>query len=272
MKMKKIHDQGSSLIEVIAALILFSMVAAGIAIAIPMAYSRVKTWQQQFNLGCYLETQLEDVRSNSFTALPVTDTGFVVDGDYQYRWVTNYVSDDQANHIWDVSAAATGDGLAATYCDNADLTGAFIKRLDSTINFNWGLGSPDPGIASDTFSARWVGYLEPQFTENYTFYANTDDGVRLWVNNQLLIDQWVTGSGEWTGSIDLVANVRYRIRMEYFEDTDTALAELSWSSPSVLRTIISQSLLYTSTAKMTVVTVKNSSGVTMSGRVMTFDL
>ncbi|HBE77781.1 MAG TPA: hypothetical protein DDW65_08345 [Firmicutes bacterium] len=266
------EENGSSLIEIIAALVIFSMVAAGLAIAIPMAYGRVVTWQAQFNLGRYLEKQLEDVRSHAFTDLPIGDTGFVTEGNYQYRWVTNYVINDETNHTWDISNPGTGDGLAATYYVNSDFTGLNVKRIDPTIDFNWGLGSPDPGIQPDDFSARWIGYVEPQYSESYTFYVNADDEVKVWVNNQLLIDKWEVGSGEWSGSIDLTANVRYSIKVNYFESADTAIAQLSWSSPSILKTVIPQSRLYSSTAKMTVVTVRGVSGtVSLDGRVITFD-
>ena len=78
-----------------------------------------------------------------------------------------------------------GDGLAATYFNNADFTGTTVVRTDPTVNFDWGSGSPAPAIGADTFSARWTGQVQPQFSETYTFYTQSDDGVRLWVNNVL---------------------------------------------------------------------------------------
>ena len=86
--------------------------------------------------------------------------------------------------------AGTGNGLAAVYFNNATSPGTSIVRTDATVNFNFGSGSPDPFIAADTFSARWIGAIEPRFSETYTFITTSDDGVRLWVNNQLIIDQW----------------------------------------------------------------------------------
>src|SRR6185436_19422079 len=81
-------------------------------------------------------------------------------------------------------------GLTATFFDNRDFTGPSITRIDPTINFNWANASPDAAIAADTFSARWTGRIQPRYTETYTFTTTSDDGVRLWVNGQLLIDQW----------------------------------------------------------------------------------
>ena len=86
--------------------------------------------------------------------------------------------------------AIDSPGLAATYFDNPDFTGATVTRVDPAIDFDWGKGSPAPAIAPDTFSARWSGKLLPPATEQYIFYVNKDDGVRLWVDGQLLIDKW----------------------------------------------------------------------------------
>ncbi|MCX7782710.1 MAG: DUF1929 domain-containing protein, partial [Meiothermus sp.] len=80
----------------------------------------------------------------------------------------------------------------------------------------------------------------------YTFITRTDDGVRLWVNNQLIIDRWVNQSStERSGTIALVAGQRYNIRMDYFENGGGAVAQLSWSSPSQPREIVPQRYLYT---------------------------
>lgn len=137
------------------------------------------------------------------------------------------------------------NGLSAVYYDNADLTGLTFSRIDGTINFNWGSGSPDSSIGGNTFSARWIGKILPQFSETYTFYARTDDGVRVWVNNQLIIDNWVNqGATERSGTITLSAGVKYDIKMEYYEDRGKAVAELRYSSPSVPKQIIPSTSLF----------------------------
>ncbi len=139
----------------------------------------------------------------------------------------------------------SGMGLKGEYYDNMDLTNLKLARIDPTVNFNWGSGSPDSSsIAADTFSVRWTGQVQPRYTETYTFYTSTDDGVRLWVNNQLLIDKWVDQPGnEWSGTIALVAGQKYDIKMEYFENGGGASATLSWSSASQAKEIIPQSQL-----------------------------
>ena len=144
-----------------------------------------------------------------------------------------------------VPAPETGNGLKADYFDNMDLTDSSLVRIDSSVNFDWGTSSPDKNIGPNTFSVRWTGQVMPQYTQTYTFYTVSDDGVRLWVNNKLLIDDWVEQSAtENSGSIALQAGQKYNIKLEYFEKTDNASIKLSWSSPSRSRQIIPESRLF----------------------------
>ena len=143
------------------------------------------------------------------------------------------------------SVLSQGDGLKAEYYDNIDFTNLKQTRTDSTVNFNWGRSSPDPSIGADTFSARWTGQLEAKYSENYNFYTTSDDGVRLWVNNQLLIDKFVDQSAkEYSGAIALIAGQKYDIKLEYYENRYDAVSQLSWSSSSQTKEIIPQSQLY----------------------------
>lgn len=138
-----------------------------------------------------------------------------------------------------------GIGLRVDYFDNADFTGTRVRRIDPEVAFDWGSGSPDPALAADTFSARWVGQVQPRFSETYTFHTVSDDGVRLWVNNQLVVDAWVDqGPTEHTGLIALQAGALYDIKMEYYENGGGAVAQLFWSSPNVLREIVPASQLF----------------------------
>jgi alpha-L-fucosidase 2 len=137
------------------------------------------------------------------------------------------------------------NGLNATYYNGSSFNTKMLERVDSVINFNWGTGSPSPLINTDNFSARWTGQVEPSYTETYTFYTTSDDGVRLWVNNQLLIDKWINqGSTEYSATIALVAGQRYNIKLEYYEDTQGADVSLAWSSTSQTKQIIPQNKLF----------------------------
>ena len=71
------------------------------------------------------------------------------------------------------------------------LTGSpVLVRQDRDIDFQWGTGSPGPAVPADRFSARWRGYW-PFETGRYTFVAYSDDGVRIWVDGQRIVDNWV---------------------------------------------------------------------------------
>jgi hypothetical protein len=139
----------------------------------------------------------------------------------------------------------TGTGLRGEYFDNVDFTGLKVVRIDPVVNFNWGSGSPDPLIHPETFSVRWTGQVEAQHSEAYAFYVRADDGLRLWVNNQLIIDHWHDQSfRERRGSITLQAGQKYDIKLEYYERVDQAAVQLLWSSPSQAKQIIPQARLY----------------------------
>jgi glucose/arabinose dehydrogenase len=154
---------------------------------------------------------------------------------------------DQAQPSISASASllSQGDGLKAEYYDNINFTNLKQTRIDPTVNFNWGRSSPDPSIGADTFSARWTGQVKAEYSETYKFYTTADDGVRLWVNNQLLIDKFANQSAtEYSGAIALVAGQKYDIKLEYYENRYDAVSQLAWSSSSQTKEIIPQSQLY----------------------------
>jgi hypothetical protein len=159
-----------------------------------------------------------------------------------------YVGAQSALSVFGLLPIGNGTGLAGDYYSNQPMTYTnppTLVRTDATVNFNWGVGSPDPSISTDHFTVRWTGAVQAQFNETYTFYTTTDEGVRLWVGGNLIINKWQDQTAtEWNGSITLAAGQKYPITMEYYEDTGSASAQLSWSSPSTAKTIIPQSQLY----------------------------
>lgn len=149
------------------------------------------------------------------------------------------------------SSVGNGTGLQGAYYSNHTSASPFtgsptLVRIDPTVNFDWGAGSPDPSITSNTFTARWTGSVQPQFTEDYLFYTTVDEGVRLWVNGELIIDVWTTfqGQNSWSGKISLKAQQLYNITFEYFDNSGNAFAQLAWSSSSTPQAIIPQTQLY----------------------------
>ncbi|MCX6904346.1 MAG: PA14 domain-containing protein, partial [Verrucomicrobia bacterium] len=146
---------------------------------------------------------------------------------------------------WVPADPNAGTGLTGEYFGDTNLTTLKLTRTDGSVDFNWGNGFPVPTVGTNNFSVRWSGQVRPEFSETYTFSTITDDGVRLWVNGQLLIDKWVDQApAEWTGSIALTANQKYSIKMEYYQHAGGACAKLLWRSPSTPRAIIPQTDLF----------------------------
>lgn len=115
------------------------------------------------------------------------------------------------------------------YFNNMTLTGpATLTRQDKVIDFNWGSGSPGAGIPVNKFSARWT--KSQYFPEgNYGFTATADDGVRLYVDGNLIINKWVNQPPTtYTANISLGAG-NHEVKMEYFENGGGAVAKLSWN-------------------------------------------
>ncbi|HEX4266001.1 MAG TPA: DUF1800 family protein [Verrucomicrobiae bacterium] len=159
-----------------------------------------------------------------------------------------------ANVVIYPSPTANGLGLTGNYYTNANLnyssatnfnsTNLFLTRIDPAIDFNWTNGT-SPSLSNGVYCVRWTGQIEPQYSETYVFDTISDDGVKLWVNDQLLIDKWQNQSGlEWTNAIALQANTRYNLKLEYVQTGGKAQAHLYWYSPSQPRQIIPSNRLY----------------------------
>ncbi|MDX1680853.1 MAG: PA14 domain-containing protein, partial [Akkermansiaceae bacterium] len=126
-----------------------------------------------------------------------------------------------------------GNGLLGEYFNNTDFTSPVLTRTDPQVNFDWGIGSPDPAIGSDTFSARWTGVMLAPRSGNYTFSALTSDGIRLYLNGQLVIDKFADQSTRWNDGtpIYLTAGQLCDLYIQYYENTGSAVAKLKWTGP-----------------------------------------
>lgn len=116
-------------------------------------------------------------------------------------------------------------GLLATTFSDANLTAVTGERIDPQVKAN---GISNPG------GARWEGKVQAEFSETYSFYVTANDGVRLWVNGQLLIDQWSSQpvSARTSSPINLNAGELYDLRLDYFNTSATGAVALGWSSKS----------------------------------------
>jgi hypothetical protein len=95
------------------------------------------------------------------------------------------------------------------------------------------------------FSARWTGLLEPEFSEEYTFYTRSNDGVRLWIDDKLVIENWTDhAETEDKGAVKLEAGKKHRIKLEYFYAGGSGVTRLFWSSASQKREVVPAARLY----------------------------
>ncbi|MEI6222180.1 MAG: PA14 domain-containing protein [bacterium] len=128
------------------------------------------------------------------------------------------------------------------YFNNQGLRGApKAIRLDSAIDFNWGLGTPFKEIGVDDFGVRWSGQITAPISSEYAFTYSTDDGIRVWVDDALVVDSWgVQAASEHTMKAMVSAGV-HALRVEYFEDGGVAIARFSYKAltlPSTTVTLV----------------------------------
>ncbi len=138
-----------------------------------------------------------------------------------------------------------GTGLRAEYYRDQFLKGVPVERNDAVVDFTWKKGGPPIATTRDVYSIRWTGKVMPAHTERYTFHTKNDDGVRVWVDGKLVIDDWKGrySVGDNRGEIDLEGGRGYDLKIEYFNGGDLGVIRLFWSSPSQPEEIVPSSAL-----------------------------
>lgn len=154
-----------------------------------------------------------------------------------------------------IASAQTGTGLKADYYANPDLSGTVaLSRTDAILNFNYATAAPaGTPLPVDKFSVRWTGQVQAPVTGAYTFFTRSDDGVRLWVNNKLVITDWNTHGAAWnqTVPITLTAGQKYNIQLDYYDSTGSAVVELHWSYPTQVRQLVPTARLFNTAIPVT---------------------
>ncbi|WNG24420.1 hypothetical protein F0U62_10650 [Cystobacter fuscus] len=146
------------------------------------------------------------------------------------------------------AACSNGDcktipkGLNARYFNNTTLTEPYAyNKVETSVNWSWGLNAPYPGVNADNFSTRYTGDITTpydvnfpaKYTGRYWFHTLSDEGVRLWVNGKLIIDNWTSHASTLdSGTISLEAGKRYSVLLEYYEGTGSAGVSLLWQPPT----------------------------------------
>jgi uncharacterized protein (DUF1800 family) len=199
------------------------------------------------------------VSSQTITVTPMADTNLAtpVLAQLQLAQGVNYAVGAQSNATVVIypSPTASGSGLLGEYFTNSSTTysstnnfnpaNLITNRIDPAIDFIWPNGT-SPNLSNGLYCVRWTGQVQPQFSESYIFDVLSDDGVKLWVNDQLIIDKWQrqNGGSEWTGTNFLQSGTRYDIKLEYLQTNGAAQVHLSWYSADQPKQIIPSSQLY----------------------------
>ena len=107
-----------------------------------------------------------------------------------------------------------------------------VRRVGSTLNLPIRL--PDPFLPKSPLSVRWTGKLKPTVSGRYTFSFTSDDGCRLSIDNQMLIDAWQAHAVSTdSASIYLEAGKEYQLKAEYYDNRDYAIVKLQWKVPQI---------------------------------------
>lgn len=116
----------------------------------------------------------------------------------------------------------------AEYWNNASLSGQpLVTGADASINFKWGNGSPNATIGADNFSARWTRYLSLE-AGTYRFTARSDDGVRVYLDDQLIINGWSEHPAQTFSVEKAVSAGHHLVKVEYYERSGLAEMSFSW--------------------------------------------
>ncbi len=138
------------------------------------------------------------------------------------------------------SPVGTGNGLRAQYFPTNNWTGTPATGTDKSLNFAWRF---DGG---DNFSARWTGFVQPRFSDTYTFLAVSDEIAKVWIDGKLVIDASAPHQARVDkGAIALQAGKKYAIKVDYAERTGEAHFKLLWTSPNQNQQVVPVEQLYT---------------------------
>jgi len=139
----------------------------------------------------------------------------------------------------------TNGGLYGRYWDNIWFTGVeSFTEIASEINKQWGKDTAITAYGTDYISARWQGKIRPPYDETYRFYLYADDGARLWIDKQLIVDGWEQCCNESWGAVNLSSTAFHDMIVEYREIREEAYIELRWSSDSIAKAIVPSTYLY----------------------------
>ena len=130
-------------------------------------------------------------------------------------------------------STGTGTGLSAQFFNGTTLAApAILSRNDPNVDFNWAGASPGAGVPTTNWSAEWTGSITPPTTGTYTFSLTSDDGSRMYVNGNLVVNNWANQvSTTKTGTVALTAGQKATIEVDYYQSGSLSNATLGWQVP-----------------------------------------
>jgi hypothetical protein len=139
-----------------------------------------------------------------------------------------------------------GNGLLGYYFSNTNLDGSVVVRLDETIDFDWSIGEPAPGVGIDYFGVVWSGEVEPPAAGGYIFTLEADEHAALSIDGQTIADSHGQRAGAEIVSapVSMEAGKKYPLKLTYFDWTGSARVRLLWSGPGLAKSVVPKERLF----------------------------
>ena len=136
-----------------------------------------------------------------------------------------------SKYLWTTQGNQTQEGLTAQYFNGIEFgNNPTLQRIDKTINFHWTISTPDQAINPEFFCAKWTGNIRAPKSGTYKIGLSGNDGFKLYINNQLIINNWDKQSFH-TSLVDynFTAGNNYPIRVEFKEPNGNSTIKLIWN-------------------------------------------
>lgn len=212
------------------------------------------TVMANYSDGSTLDVTSSVTWSSSNSSIATGSAGTITGGALGSATLTATYSAHTANLAVTVSNGTSGGGttlgtgLKGDYYNGITLAPGSLygTRIDSTVDFNWGTGLNNLGQPA-YFSIRWTGQIRAEKSETYTFYTQSDDGVRLYVDGTLVINNFTdhaTTENVSTTTFNWTAGTMHDVVVEYYENQGYAVIQLKWASATTTKQVVPQQFLY----------------------------
>ena len=192
----------------------------------------------------YFGDNFDDV-NNATGATQQTTTTFApgpLELDKTYFWRVDEfdIAETHKGDVWSFTTVGGGGGIKGEYFNNADLSGTpALTRIDPNVNFDFAGQGPGAPISANEWSARWTADLDIVFADTFTFSVNSEGGTRLWIDDKLVIDMWVSWVPTKYASIPMYLEKGiHSLRLEYANWTRNGVQQLYWLTPTMDEEII----------------------------------